>query len=168
MRCGDTLGTSDAYTEQTAVLYFQARNGTFKRVPQKGNAGFEASNGGMTIYYTPVISGTAKVTAFKPVGIFRPVKGASSQARFCWWTMFPKLTNHRWLATGIPDDRRRPREPRCEQRPTPAHLHLSQRPVDAHGRDEGISEATLCGGNNGKRALPNVSRLSSFFLRSRR
>ncbi|KAI0908595.1 hypothetical protein F4823DRAFT_639991 [Ustulina deusta] len=50
----------------TAVLYFQARNGTFKRVPQKGNAGFEASNGGMTIYYTPVISGTAKVTAFKP------------------------------------------------------------------------------------------------------
>lgn len=50
----------------TAVLYFQARNGTFKRVPQKGNVGFEQSNGGMTIYYTPVISGQGKVTAFKP------------------------------------------------------------------------------------------------------
>ncbi|KAI1273784.1 hypothetical protein F5Y07DRAFT_375648 [Xylaria sp. FL0933] len=50
----------------TAVMYFQARNGTFKRVPQKGNVGFESSNGGMTVYYTPVISGTGKVTAFKP------------------------------------------------------------------------------------------------------
>ncbi|KAI1156411.1 hypothetical protein F4825DRAFT_459146 [Nemania diffusa] len=50
----------------TAVLYFQARNGTFKRVPQKGNVGFEASKGGMTVYYTPVISGQGKVTAFKP------------------------------------------------------------------------------------------------------
>ncbi|KAI0878151.1 hypothetical protein GGS24DRAFT_509172 [Hypoxylon argillaceum] len=54
------------YWEQTAVLYFQARNGTFKRVPQKGNVGFEASKGGMTVYYTPVISGQGKVTAFKP------------------------------------------------------------------------------------------------------
>ncbi|KAI1756403.1 hypothetical protein F4782DRAFT_486089 [Xylaria castorea] len=50
----------------TAVMYFQARNGTFKRVPQKGNVGFEQSNGGMTIYYTPVLSGQGKVTAFKP------------------------------------------------------------------------------------------------------
>lgn len=56
-----------AYKEQTAVLYFQARNGTFKRVPQKGNVGFEQSNGGMTVYYTPVISGQGQVTAFKPV-----------------------------------------------------------------------------------------------------
>jgi len=50
----------------TAVMYFKARNGTFKRVPQKGNVNFEASNGGMTVYYTPVISGSGKVTAFKP------------------------------------------------------------------------------------------------------
>ncbi|KAI0420612.1 hypothetical protein F5X98DRAFT_331386 [Xylaria grammica] len=50
----------------TAILYFQARNGTFKRVPQKPNVGFEAANGGMTVYYTPVISGQGQVTAFKP------------------------------------------------------------------------------------------------------
>ncbi|KAJ3578955.1 hypothetical protein NPX13_g1614 [Xylaria arbuscula] len=50
----------------TAILYFQARNGTFKRVPQKPNVGFESANGGMTVYYTPVISGTGQVTAFKP------------------------------------------------------------------------------------------------------
>lgn len=50
----------------TAVLYFRARNGTFKRVPQKGNVNFEQSNGGMTIYYIPTVSnGKGTVTAFK-------------------------------------------------------------------------------------------------------
>lgn len=72
-----TTNTKDAYTVQTAVLYFQARNGTFKRVQQKGNVGFEASKGGMTIYYTPVISGQGKVTAFKPVRIPSPLSGSS-------------------------------------------------------------------------------------------
>ncbi|KAF2197471.1 hypothetical protein GQ43DRAFT_435115 [Delitschia confertaspora ATCC 74209] len=48
----------------TAVLYFKARNGTYKRVPQKGNVGFEQSNGGMTVYYTPSYN-KGKVTAFK-------------------------------------------------------------------------------------------------------
>ncbi|RYC63226.1 hypothetical protein CHU98_g2999 [Xylaria longipes] len=61
-----TAEANDAYTKQTAVMYFQARNGTFKRVQQKGNVGFEQSNGGMTVYYTPVISGQGQVTAFKP------------------------------------------------------------------------------------------------------
>ncbi|PSN69106.1 hypothetical protein BS50DRAFT_599453 [Corynespora cassiicola Philippines] len=52
----------------TAVLFFRARNGTFKRVPIKGNVNFEQSNGGMTVYYTPTLkNGAAKgaVTAFK-------------------------------------------------------------------------------------------------------
>jgi hypothetical protein len=31
----------------TASLYFRARNGTYKRVGQKGNAGFEGQSGGM-------------------------------------------------------------------------------------------------------------------------
>jgi hypothetical protein len=54
----------------TAVLFFRARNGTFIRVPQVGNVGFEGSQGGMTIYYMQ--NGLAdyqqrsKVTAFKP------------------------------------------------------------------------------------------------------
>jgi len=48
-------------------MYFRARNGTFHRVAQKANVGFEQANGGMTVYYTPVISGSGKVTAFKPV-----------------------------------------------------------------------------------------------------
>ncbi|KAI1495182.1 hypothetical protein F5X96DRAFT_613725 [Biscogniauxia mediterranea] len=49
----------------TAVLYFRARNGTYKRVQQKPNVGFEAANGGMTVYYTPSYNG-GKVTAFQP------------------------------------------------------------------------------------------------------
>ncbi|KAK3215015.1 hypothetical protein GRF29_19g1984182 [Pseudopithomyces chartarum] len=52
----------------TASLYFRAKNGTFKRVPQKGNVNFEQSNGGMTVYYIPKnVNGATPgaVTAFK-------------------------------------------------------------------------------------------------------
>ncbi|KAK4646043.1 hypothetical protein QC761_206880 [Podospora bellae-mahoneyi] len=35
----------------TAVLYFKAKNGTYKRVPQLGNNQFEKAKGGLTIYY---------------------------------------------------------------------------------------------------------------------
>ncbi|KAK4221360.1 hypothetical protein QBC38DRAFT_513610 [Podospora fimiseda] len=53
--------TSCQFTEEfsnywTAVLYFRARNGTYKRVPQLGNNQFEKANGGLT----------SKVKAFQP------------------------------------------------------------------------------------------------------
>jgi hypothetical protein len=55
----------------TAPLFFQARNGTYKRVPQKGNTGFEGQNGGMTVYYMQNqladFQQKAKVKAFPPV-----------------------------------------------------------------------------------------------------
>jgi len=50
----------------TAVLFFRARNGTFKRVPQTGNGGPQGqlvNNGGLDIYYIP----SGKTTAFKQV-----------------------------------------------------------------------------------------------------
>jgi hypothetical protein len=57
----------------TAPIYFKARNGTYKRVPQKGNSGFEGQNGGMTVYYMQNqladFQQASKVTAFKPVSI---------------------------------------------------------------------------------------------------
>ncbi|PMD53694.1 uncharacterized protein K444DRAFT_646623 [Hyaloscypha bicolor E] len=58
----------------TAVLYFKARNGTFKRVPQKGNVRFESANGGgQTLFHTAYGgSGKVNVTAFNPVGFFSP------------------------------------------------------------------------------------------------
>jgi hypothetical protein len=52
----------------TAVMFFRARNGTYKRVPQIGNQFLEKSRGGMTVYYIPPYDGVTKVTAFQPVG----------------------------------------------------------------------------------------------------
>ena len=53
----------------TAILYFQARNGSYYRVPQIPNAGFEKAKAGMTVYYMQdalqTYQQTSKVTAFK-------------------------------------------------------------------------------------------------------
>ena len=59
----------------TAILYFRAKNGTYKRITQRSNLGFEgARDGGMTVYYSrgPLtdFQQKAKVTAFKPVRLF--------------------------------------------------------------------------------------------------
>lgn len=54
----------------TAVLYFKARNGTYKRVPQYPNALLGDLKGGMTVYYLQQdfsSNGNQKITAFKPV-----------------------------------------------------------------------------------------------------
>ncbi|GAB1315370.1 hypothetical protein MFIFM68171_05580 [Madurella fahalii] len=54
----------------TAVLYFRARNGSYKRVPQRGNNQFETANGGLTIYYMQDAiydqAQKSKVKAFQP------------------------------------------------------------------------------------------------------
>ncbi len=54
----------------TAVLFFRARNGTYKRVPQRPNLGFEGADAGMTVYYMQDAlfdyDQLSKVTAFKP------------------------------------------------------------------------------------------------------
>jgi hypothetical protein len=63
--CTTCTFSEDFSNYWTAVLYFRARNGTFKRVPQKGNVNFEAANGGMTVYYSPYT--TSKTTAFQKV-----------------------------------------------------------------------------------------------------
>ncbi|KAH9206028.1 hypothetical protein DL95DRAFT_429735 [Leptodontidium sp. 2 PMI_412] len=72
---GESTCTSCQYVDDfsnywTAVLYFRAQNGSYKRVPQLGNNQFEKANGGMTLYYQqdaiydPLQK--SKVTAFKP------------------------------------------------------------------------------------------------------
>ncbi|PQE22000.1 carbohydrate-binding module family 1 protein [Rutstroemia sp. NJR-2017a BBW] len=63
--CTTCTFSEDFSNYWTATLYFRARNGTFKRVPQKGNLGFESAKGGMTVYYSDPYDGS-KVTAFKP------------------------------------------------------------------------------------------------------
>ncbi|KAI1338723.1 hypothetical protein F5Y15DRAFT_416492 [Xylariaceae sp. FL0016] len=62
--------TSCTYSEDfsnywTANLYYKARNGTFKRVPQVANLGLGVQ-GGVTVYYIRGYQQSAKVTAFKP------------------------------------------------------------------------------------------------------
>ncbi|KFY04057.1 hypothetical protein V490_00001 [Pseudogymnoascus sp. VKM F-3557] len=46
--CTTCTFTQDFSNYWTATLYFQNRNGSFIRVKQKGNEGFESANGGMT------------------------------------------------------------------------------------------------------------------------
>ncbi|KAL2173781.1 uncharacterized protein P884DRAFT_303211 [Thermothelomyces heterothallicus CBS 202.75] len=62
--------TSCTYSEDfsnywTANVYFRARNGSFKRVPQFANLGLNVQ-GGMTVYYIRGYQPSARVTAFKP------------------------------------------------------------------------------------------------------
>jgi hypothetical protein len=68
--------TSCTYSEDfsnywTAALYFKARNGTFKRVPQLTNLGLQGKNGGITVYYIPPYDGKTNVTAPPPVSRLR-------------------------------------------------------------------------------------------------
>ena len=50
----------------TANLYFRAKNGTYKRVPQMVNLGLQGREG-VTVYYIPPYDGKSKVTAFPKV-----------------------------------------------------------------------------------------------------
>jgi hypothetical protein len=67
--CTSCTFAEDFSNYWTASLYFKARNGTFKRVPQMTNLGLRGKNGGLTVYYIPPYDGKTKVTAFKPVSV---------------------------------------------------------------------------------------------------
>ncbi|KUJ22781.1 uncharacterized protein LY89DRAFT_763262 [Mollisia scopiformis] len=75
--CTTCTFSQDFSNYWTAVLYFRARNGTFKRVPQLSNQNIEGANGGMTIYYLSPDNKTTPVTAFKPG--FRMLAGTAEQ-----------------------------------------------------------------------------------------
>lgn len=66
--CTTCQFTEDLSNYWTAVLYFKARNGSYKRVPQYPNALLGALQGGMTVYYLQqdFNSNKQKVTSFKP------------------------------------------------------------------------------------------------------
>jgi len=59
--------TQDFSNYWTANLYFRARNGSYKRVPQIANEFQAGDNAGITIYYTS--PGPKLTTAFRPVGL---------------------------------------------------------------------------------------------------
>jgi hypothetical protein len=63
--CTSCTFSEDFSNYWTAVMYFRARNGTFKRVAQFPSEGLQG-NGGITVYYIPPYNGRSTVTAFKP------------------------------------------------------------------------------------------------------
>ncbi|KAL1896333.1 hypothetical protein Sste5346_004718 [Sporothrix stenoceras] len=73
--CTSCSFSEDFSNYWTANLYFQARNGSYKRVPQMSNRFLKGSNEGMTIYYFPEDL-RSNVTAFKPG--FRMLVGDAS------------------------------------------------------------------------------------------
>jgi len=77
--CTTCTYSEDFSNYWTANIYFRARNGSFKRVPQFANLGVGALNGGATIYYIRGYSASAKVTAFKPG--FRMLVGDSANRK---------------------------------------------------------------------------------------
>lgn len=71
--CTSCTFSEDFSNYWTANLYFQARNGSFKRVPQMVNLGL-TGNEGITVYYIPPYDGKTKVTAFKKVSLPPDIK----------------------------------------------------------------------------------------------
>ncbi|KAJ0118420.1 hypothetical protein J7T55_009203 [Diaporthe amygdali] len=63
--CTSCTFSEDFSNYWTAVLYFRARNGTYKRVPQYASEGLTA-DGGITVYYIAAPDASVNVTAFKP------------------------------------------------------------------------------------------------------
>ena len=63
--CTSCTFSEDFSNYWTAVLYFRARNGTMRRVPQVQEE-MLSGNGGITVYYIPQTQGKTEVTAFRP------------------------------------------------------------------------------------------------------
>ncbi|KAF2187573.1 hypothetical protein K469DRAFT_748843 [Zopfia rhizophila CBS 207.26] len=63
--CTSCTFSDDFSNYWTAVLYFRARNGTYKRVSQLPEEQLKG-NGGITVYYIPSTNNKTAVTAFKP------------------------------------------------------------------------------------------------------
>ncbi|TRX88250.1 hypothetical protein FHL15_010875 [Xylaria flabelliformis] len=104
--------TSDANIKQTAVLYFRARNGTYRRVPQFVSEGLRA-DGGITVYYIPSPTASENVTAFTP-GFRMLVGDAASRgpndARKVCHRCMPATGDKSNINCGAPDSQSLPNE----------------------------------------------------------
>jgi hypothetical protein len=103
--CTSCSFSEDFSNYWTAVMYFRARNGTFRRVPQMPSEGLKGS-GGITVYYIPSTSNEYNVTAFQPG--FRMLVGdatatAPSAARKVCHRCMPKSGDMNNLNCASPD-----------------------------------------------------------------
>ncbi|KXX79512.1 hypothetical protein MMYC01_205215 [Madurella mycetomatis] len=111
--CTSCTFTEDFSNYWTAVLFFRARNGTFKRVPQAQEENLRG-NGGITVYYIPSSNAKNSVTAFKPG--FRMLVGDASKtspggARKVCHRCMPESGDNRNINCGSPDSEALPNEP---------------------------------------------------------
>ncbi|KAI0829178.1 hypothetical protein F5Y06DRAFT_308312 [Hypoxylon sp. FL0890] len=108
--CTSCTFSEDFSNYWTAVLYFRARNGTYKRVPQYASEGLRA-DGGITVYYIPASDRNTKVTAFKPG--FRMLVGdaaarSPSTARKVCHRCMPATGDNSNINCGAPDSQTLP------------------------------------------------------------
>lgn len=109
--CTSCTFSEDFSNYWTAVLYFRARNGTFKRVPQYVSEGLQG-NGGITVYYIAQQNKTLGVTAFKPG--FRMLVGdatasAPTSARKVCHRCMPATGDNSNINCGAPDSEKLPK-----------------------------------------------------------
>lgn len=93
------------------MLFFRARNGTFKRVKQFESDGLRGK-GGITVYYIPDAANATSVTAFKPG--FRMLAGDSAattpgSARKVCHRCMPKSGDASQINCGKPDSEEFPK-----------------------------------------------------------
>lgn len=103
--CTSCTFSEDFSNYWTAVLYFRARNGTYKRVPQSVSEGLKGV-GGITVYYTPDTQNQTGVMAFRPG--FRMLVGdatatSRSSARKVCYRCMPETGDHMHLNCAAPD-----------------------------------------------------------------
>ncbi|KAI1089487.1 hypothetical protein F5B19DRAFT_376322 [Rostrohypoxylon terebratum] len=108
--CTSCTFSEDFSNYWTAVLFFKARNGTYKRVPQFASEGLRA-DGGITVYYIPATDARTNVTAFKPG--FRMLVGdaaatAPGTARKVCHRCMPKTGDNSNINCGPPDSQALP------------------------------------------------------------
>ncbi|KAL1838577.1 hypothetical protein VTJ49DRAFT_2504 [Mycothermus thermophilus] len=113
--CTTCQFSEDLSNYWTAVLFFRARNGSYHRVPQVPNIGFEGQKGGMTVYYMQDglanYAQTSKVTAFKTG--FRMLIGEASYRTKEQANRFRQITYTclQTLGTRYPETMHLPKEP---------------------------------------------------------
>ncbi|KAL2173056.1 uncharacterized protein P884DRAFT_288321 [Thermothelomyces heterothallicus CBS 202.75] len=111
--CTTCTFSEDFSNYWTAVMYFRARNGTYKLVPQSPKLGLTGS-GAVTVYYIPPHDRSVGVTAFKP-GFRMLVGDAASNKpgqdpKVCHRCM-PKEGELSHLNCAPPDSQEFPKEP---------------------------------------------------------
>ncbi|KAI0397310.1 hypothetical protein F5Y17DRAFT_478377 [Xylariaceae sp. FL0594] len=109
--CTSCTFSEDFSNYWTAVLYFRARNGTYRRVPQSVSDGLRA-DGGITVYYIPSPDAAERVTAFRPG--FRMLvgdagaRGPVSNARKVCHRCMPATGDNSNINCGAPDSQTLP------------------------------------------------------------